>query len=460
MRARLARMVVIVAAITAVGHATALAADLGNDQWPQFRGPGCRGVAADDPRLPDRWSFSDGEPGRENIRWVRPIPGRGWSSPIVWGNRVWLTTAVAADELDEPKRGLYFGGNRPEAPNTTLHWFVICLDATTGEIVWEREVASGKAPEAIHLKNSFASETPVTDGKRVWACFGNVGLFCLDAATGEIVWKQDFEPRFTRLGWGPAASPALHDGRIYVVRDSEDDSTLTASDATTGETIWEVNRDEKSNWSSPFIWRNRLRTEIVTPGSGMTRAYDLDGKLLYEFGGGSMITIATPYAVDDLLYVSSGYVMGRRKPLWAIRPGGAGDVSLGEGETSNDAIAWSRPDIAPYNPSSLVCDGLLYVLSDRGILSCFDAKTGEEVYVRQRLPEGRAFTASPWAFNGRVFCANEYGETFVVKAGRDFELLHVNRLTEDDMIMASPAIAGGRVFLRTGRGLFCITKAE
>jgi len=438
----------------------AAAAEPSASNWPQFRGPGCRGIAPDDPRLPDRWTLTEGEPGYENIRWFKPLPGRGWSSPIVWGNRAWLTTAVAADELDAPRRGLYFGGNRTETPDTHMRWLVLCLDTTTGEIVWEQEVATGKAPEAIHLKNSYASETPVTDGKHVWACFGNVGLFCLDAATGETVWKRDFEPRVTRFGWGPAASPALHDGRLYVVRDSEETSTLTAFDSATGETVWEVERDEKSNWSSPFVWQNRLRTEIITPGSGLSRAYDLEGKLLYEFGGASTITIATPYAVDDLLYVSSGYVIGRQKPLWAIRPGAAGDITLGEDETSNDAVAWSRPDIAPYNPTSLVYEGLLYVLTDRGIVSCFDAMTGAEVYDRQRLPEGRAFTASPWAVNDRIFCGNEYGETFVVRAGREFEILHVNRLTEDDMIMASPAIAGGRLLLRTSRGLFCIARPE
>ena len=438
----------------------AAAAEPGADQWPQFRGPGCRGVGTDNPRLPDRWSLTDGEPGRENLSWVREIPGRGWSSPIVWGDRVWLTTAVAEDELDTPRRGLYFGGNRSAAPETTIRWLVLCLDAASGDPIWEREVAAARAPEAIHLKNSFASETPVTDGKRVWACFGNVGLFCLDAATGEVVWKREFEPRFTRFGWGPAASPALHDGRVYVVRDTEEASTLIAFDATDGRELWQVDRDEKSNWSSPFVWANDKRTEIITPGSGMNRAYGLDGSLLYEFGGGSLITIATPYAADGLLFVSSGYVLGRRKPLWAIRPGGSGDITLGDGETASAAIAWSRPDAAPYNPTTLVHKGLLYVLSDRGILTCFEAASGAEVYGRQRLPEARACTASPWAMNDRIFCSNEYGDTFVVRAGREFELLHVNRLTEDDMIMASPAIAGGRLFLRTARGLYCLSRPE
>ena len=450
----LAHSLLLLAALAATAPAH------GADPWPQFRGPGGRGVGPADPRLPDRWSLAEGTPGRENVRWFRAIPGRGWSSPIVQGERVFLTTAVAADELDAPRRGLYFGGNRPAAPATTLRWLVLCLDAATGEPVWEREVAAGPAPEAIHLKNSFASETPVTDGRRVWACFGNVGLFCLDAATGELIWQRRFEPRFTRFGWGPAASPALHEGRLYVVRDSEEGSTLTAFDAATGQTAWEVARDEKSNWSSPFVWANSLRTEIITPGSGLTRAYDLDGRLLYEFSGGSLITIATPYAADDRLFVSSGYTMGRRKPLWAIRPGGAGDITLPEGETAGGAIAWSRPDIAPYNPSTLVHEGLLYVLSDKGIVSCFEAASGAEVYLRQRLPEGRAFTASPWASGERIFCANEYGDTFVLRAGREFEILHVNSLTDDDMIMASPAMAGGRLFLRSARGLYCLTRPE
>jgi outer membrane protein assembly factor BamB len=428
--------------------------------WPQFRGPGCRGVAANDERLADRWSLDDDGPGRENVQWFAEVPGRGWSCPIAWADRIYVTTAVAADELESPKPGLYFGGNRPTPPETTIRWLVLCLHASTGERVWEREVAAGPAPSGIHRKNSFASETPVTDGRRVWACFGNVGLFCLDATTGDVIWEQRLDPLFTRFGWGPAASPALHDGRLYLVRDSEEGSVLTAYDAETGAQCWEVSRDEGSNWSSPYVWVNDLRTEIVTPGSGKTRAYDLDGQLLYELEGASSITIATPYEAGGLLYVSSGYVLSPRKPLWAVRPGGHGNITLAEGQTANESIAWSQPDIAPYNPTTLVYEGLLYVLGDRGMLACYDASTGEEIYSRKRLPEGQAFTASPWAYNGLIFCANEYGETFVVRAGREFQLLHVNRLGEDDMIMASPAIADGRLLLRSSRGLYGIRRPD
>jgi len=425
-------------------------------RWPQFRGPASRGVVADDPRLPDAWDAASGS----NIAWFREVPGRGWSSPIVWDGTVYLTTAIAADELEPPRRGLYFGGARNAAPDTSLRWIVLAIDAATGAVRWEREVASGPAPEAVHLKNSFASETPATDGRRVYACFGNVGLFALDAASGEIVWERRFAPLVTKFGWGPAASPVLHGDRVFVVRDSEESSSLTAYDAATGREAWRVDREERSNWSTPFVWEHDARTEIVTPGSGMTRSYDLDGNLLYEFGGGSIVTIATPYAAEGLLFVSSGYTMGRRRPFWAVRPGASGDVTLAEGATTNDAIAWSRPDIAPYNPSTLVVDGLLYVLADRGLLSCYEAATGAEVYERQRLPEGRAFTASPWAYNGLIFCGSEYGETFVIRSGREFEILRRNVLMPDEMIMASPAIADGRLFLRSDRGLYCITRRD
>jgi outer membrane protein assembly factor BamB len=418
-------------------------------EWPGFRGPGARGVAADDPRLPTRWSDT------ENVCWKAEIEGRGWSSPIVWGDRVFLTSAVTTDPLDDPRKGLYFGGNREEPPETEIRWLVTCLDARTGMTRWETQVARGRPPGPIHLKNSYASETPVTDGSRVYAAFGNVGIFCLDM-DGNRVWESRRLPREMRTGWGPASSPVLHAGRLYIVNDNEEDSSVSALDARTGAEIWRVARDEKSNWSTPFVWENGLRTELVTPGTGKTRAYDLGGRLLYELGGASAITIATPYAAHGLLYVSSGFVLDRSRPIWAIRAGATGDITLRDNETESPAIAWSRGDAAPYNPGTLVYGDELYVLADRGLMACYDARTGTQHYRKERLPEGRAFTASPWAFNGMVFCANEYGETFVIRAGPRFELLHRNLLADDDMIMASPAIADGRLFLRTDRRLYCL----
>jgi len=261
-----------------------------------------------------------------------------------------------------------------------------------------------------------------------------------------------------RFGWGAAASPVLHKDRLYLVNDNDEASYLVALDKVTGKEIWRTERDEKSNWATPYVWENKLRTEIIAPGTGKVRSYDLEGKLLYEFGGCSSITIATPYAKFGLLYVSSGYILNRQRPLFAILPGAQGDISLSKTESSNQYIAWCQKQAAPYNPSTLVYGDLLYVLHDRGFLACYDAKTGKEVYGKQRLPRGRAFTASPWAAGGKIFCVNEYGVTFVVQAGREFKLLHTNALADGDMCMATPAMAGDRLILRTATTLYCFKK--
>jgi outer membrane protein assembly factor BamB len=426
--------------------ATAVHADA---NWTQFRGPGARGVGEGD-GLPDRWSAT------ENVAWKTDIPGRGWSSPIVWGNRVFLTTVVNLGESEEPKKGLYFGGDRLDAPDSVHQWKVLCLDLDSGRVLWQRQVHEGKPPSSIHIKNSFASETPVTDGDRVYVYFGNLGLFCFDM-DGNPVWTKEIGPHKTRYGWGTAASPALYKDRLYIVNDNEEDSYLLALDKHTRREIWRTARDEKSNWSTPYIWENEGRTEIVTPGSGKVRSYDLDGNLLWSLEGMSVITIATPYAYDGLLYITSGYIGDRKhRPIYAIRPGAEGDISLAEGETANASIAWCRPMAAPYNPSTLIYDGRLYVLLDRGPLTCFNPKDGEIVYEDKRLPKGSGFTTSPWAYGGKIFCLNEDGVTFVLKAGDTFEILHTNQLAEDDMGMATPAIAGDRLLIRTAARLYCI----
>jgi outer membrane protein assembly factor BamB len=416
--------------------------------WPQFRGPGSKGIATGD-GLPDRWSAT------ENVAWKSDLPGRGWSSPIVWGNRVVLTTVVNSGMSEEPKKGLYFGGNRPTPPDSIHQWKVMCLDLETGRIIWERQVHEGQPQSAIHLKNSFASETPVTDGKHIFCYFGNVGMFCFDME-GNEVWRKKFEPRQTRFGWGTSSSPVLHGDRLYVVNDNDEDSYLLALERQSGREAWRVSRDEKSNWSTPFIWQNERRIEIVTPGTGNVRSYDLDGNLLWSLAGMSSITIATPYEHKGLLYLSSGYVQDALRPIYAIRPGAAGDISLAEDQTSNEWIAWCQRKAAPYNPSTMTYDDRLFVLYDRGLLACLNTRSGDSVYEPQRLPNGRAFTSSPWAYDGKVFCLNEDGETFVVKAGDKFELLHTNPLAEDDMCMATPAIAGDRLLIRTSARVYCI----
>jgi outer membrane protein assembly factor BamB len=416
--------------------------------WPQFRGPGARGVA-EDAAPPDTWSDSN------YVAWLRDIPGRGWSSPVVWDGRAFLTTAVSAGSVEEARKGLYFGGDRAAPPDDEHVWLVLCLDLDSGEVLWEREVHRGVPQWPLHIKNSYASETPVTDGERVYAYFGNVGMFCFDL-DGNPQWERRWPVYRTRLNWGTAASPVLHGNRLYVVNDNEEQSYLEALDKATGDTVWRVERAEKSNWATPFVWENEQRTEIITPGTGKTRAYDLEGNLLYEFGGSSSITIATPYTAHGLLYVSSGYILDERKPLWAIRPGASGDISLAADATSSDSIAWCGKMAAPYNPTTIVYGDLLYVLLDRGFLACYDARTGRVVYEPQRLGRGSAYTVSPWAYDGRIFCMSEYGETCVVRAGSEFEVLHTNSLATDDMCMATPAIAGNRLLIRTDSRLYCI----
>ncbi len=421
---------------------------LGQTEWPQFRGAGSLGVATDSP-IPEHWSAT------ENVLWKTDIAGRGWSSPVVWGNRIFLTTVINTGEQEEAKKGLYFGGERSKPSESVHQWKTLCMDLGSGTILWERQVYEGVPETPIHIKSSYASETAVTDGQRVYFCFGSVGIYCFDFA-GNAIWQRPLPRLPTRFGWGAAASPALHGGRLYYCNDNDKESTLMCLDAKTGDLIWDVPREEKSNWSTPFVWQNNLRTEIITPGSKQVRSYDLDGQVLWSLSGMSTITIATPYSVGGLLYISSGYVMDPRKPILAIRPGASGDITLAEGETSSEYIAWSQPKAAPYNPSTLVHDGRLYVLYDRGIVSCYNAATGEEIYRMKRLQDGRAFTSSPWAVGDRIYCLNEDGVTFVVKAGDEFELLHTNSLQEDDMGMATPAIVQGKLLLRTASRLYCI----
>ena len=416
--------------------------------WPQFRGPSAAGVSTN-ANLPDQWSAT------ENIEWTTALPGRSWSSPIVWGNRIFLTAVVNLGESEPPKKGLYFGGDRPEPPKAEHQWMVFGLDLETGEIEWQKTVHQGTPDTSIHLKSSYGAETPVTDGERVYALFGNVGVFAF-TLDGVEVWSKRIPPRKIRHGWGTAASPVLHGGRLFIVNDNDEQAELFALDATTGRELWRIERDEASNWATPFIWEHAARTELVTPGSRAVRSYSLEGDLLWSLRGMSGIAIPTPVAGDGLLFISSGYVGDKLRPLYAVRPGASGDITLAPGETDNAYIAWSNPVGGPYNPSPLHYDGRLYVLYDRGLVSCYDARTGKLLFDRERLPKGFAFTASPWAAGGRIFCLNEDGVCYVLRAGDAFELLHTNQLTDDDMCMATPALAGDRLLIRTSARLYCV----
>ena len=418
----------------------------GQANWPQFRGP--RAGVVEDKVLPDTWSTT------EHVAWSVEIPGRGWSSPIIWGDRVFVTTAVAEGDAEMPKKGLYLGGNR-DTPSDKMHrWKVCCIDWNSGKVLWEAVAHKGVPKYALHIKNTYASETPVTDGERVYAYFGNVGLFCYDF-NGNPVWSKKWDAVKTRYNWGTAASPVLYQDRLYIINDNDQQSFLAALDAKTGEQVWQVDREEKTNWATPYIWENGQRTELITSGTGKVRSYDLNGKSLWELKGTTSIAIPTPFAAEGLLYVTGGYVGDSVRPLYAIRPGASGDISLKEDQSGNEFIAWCQKKAGPYNPTPIACQGYVYILYDRGLLSCYEAKTGKEVYSGVRIAAGASvFTASPWANNGRLFCLSEDGDTFVIQAGPEFKLLQCNKLQE--MCMATPAAVRGSLLIRTLSKLYRI----
>ena len=425
-----------------------LGAGRASANWPQFRGPGATGVPSDESGLPEAWSAT------ENVAWKAEIGGSGWSSPIVWGDRVFLTSAHAASMQGEPQGGFYQGAVESPKPDDEHLWLAHCLDLDSGQEEWRTELHRAAPRVGRHRKNSYASETAVTDGEHLFAHVGDLGTWCLDYG-GSIVWSKAWEPVRTRWGYGTASSPALHGGRLYINNDSEDQSYLLALDKRTGREIWRVERDEGTGWSTPFIWQNGERTEIVTMGRERLRSYDTDGTLLWELRRLSTLAIPTPFAAGGLLYVTSGYMSSEDRPIYAIKPGATGDITLPQGVTSNEFIVWSIPQGGPYHPSGLVYEGYYYTLFDRGFLTCHDARTGEELYGKQRISRDSVnFTASPWAYNGKVFCLDEGGTTFVIDAGKDFKLLATNELGE--MCMATPAIVDGGLLIRTHLNLYKI----
>jgi outer membrane protein assembly factor BamB len=442
------------------------------DTWPGFRGHGMSGVALS-AALPERWT------GTENVAWSVEVPGYGWSSPIVWGDTVFVTSAISK-AFKKPTPGLY--GNeyiaemqaqglsmdeiikRAQARDNELpdesdevRYMVYALDARTGTIKWEREAAKALPFGGRHRKNTYASETPFTDGERLYVSFGqNVGMFCY-ALDGTLLWKRQWEPKPIYLDFGTATSPAVHAGRVYLLQDNEAEPALVALDVKTGDEIWRTLRPAtqgiKSSWMTPFVWTHAQRTEIVTTGQGMVLAYGLDGKELWRVTRMSMPT-ASPLAYDGLLYVGTGSQGDANRPFHAIRPGASGDITLKDGETANEFIAWSQPRVSGYTPSPLVHQGRAYLVHDTGILSVLDAKTGKILYRARVGGGGHTFSASPVAAGNRIYFLTEEGVTFVLDSADEYREIAVNDL--DEMSLATPAIAGGALYLRTESKLYKI----
>jgi outer membrane protein assembly factor BamB len=422
----------VLAAALALATAPALSQD-----WPQFRGAGSDNVAGA-VGLPSEWG------AEKNLAWKIRIPGQGWSSPVIAGDRVFVTTAVEEEAPEKVERRLKGGLYR---------WEVHCLDLATGKTLWRRVAHEGAPRIATHQGNTYASETPVTDGRRVYAYFGMTGLFAYDME-GYLVWQKDLGAFPMQADWGTSSSPLLHDGTLFLQVDSEGDSFLVALDAETGKEIWRALRDEGSNWSSPVIWRNEKRTELVAAGRKV-RSYDpKTGERLWEMSLGGGRCSSSPAGDPERLYVGSEEREDGGGTLFAVRAGASGDITPREGETTSAGVVWSREKGAPAMASPLVHEGLVYALKRRtGIVTAYDAETGAEVY-KKRLEGAPGFWASPWVADGKVFCLDENGTTHVLRAGPEFEVLARNPL--DEQVRASPAVTPRGLVIRGAEHLFAV----
>lgn len=437
-----------------------IAAPVAAADWSQFRGTAGDGVAAD-ADLPTEWATD------RHVVWKVPLPGAGWSQPVDWGDRILVTTAES-DELRRPNlndwgpgegrpgllsllTGNTSGGNPPEA---NYRWKLLCLDADSGDLVWERVVREGRPTIPIHANNTYASETPITDGERVIAYFGMMGIWCYDLA-GNLLWEKDLEVHPTYFDWGTASSPVMFGDLVYIQCDNEEQSFLAALDKQTGHEVWRALRDERSNWATPYVWRNTLRTELVTAGGNHVRSYDPQtGELLWEMAGSGR-TATTPVGDKELLYVDSyDRLVGRNGTFAAIRPGASGEIELAAKQGDSEYVAWSTRLIGYRVASPLVYQGCLYLAEQQsGIVRCLDAKTGEEHY-RTRLPGVTGVTASPLAAGGNVYWFGQNGHTVVVAAGPELKVVATSDLNEMDW--ASPAVVGNQLLIRTIDHLYCI----
>jgi outer membrane protein assembly factor BamB len=420
--------------------------------WPSFRGPQASGVA-DGQRLPDRW---DGATGT-NILWKTPVPGLAHSSPIVWGDTVFVTTAISSLKNATFKPGLYGDGDASD--DRSVHkWVIYALDKRTGRVRWERVAREGPPRNKRHIKSTYASATPVTDGRVVVAWFGSEGVHAFDV-NGAPLWTVDIGRvdmgayDIPSYEWGPASSPIIWNGLVILQCDTQSDSFVLALSAETGETMWMTSRDELPSWGSPTVAETSAGPELVTNASNFVRGYDArTGRELWRLGGSSKITAPTPIFSNGLFVVASGRAPER--PIFAVRPGSRGDLTLGRNQTSSGAIAWSHTARGSYMPTPLAYRGLLYVLANNGVLDAYDLTTGREIY-RQRLPLiGSGYSASPVAADGKIYLSNEDGDMLVVRAGPTFEHIATNSIGE--LLMATPALSDGVVYVRGMSSLFAI----
>jgi outer membrane protein assembly factor BamB len=410
--------------------------------WPQFRGPNGNGVVASG-EIPVTWSEAN------SVRWKVSVPGRGWSSPVVWGDKVFITTAV----LKTP--GETAGSRRQDRISTSdlFSWEIYCLNRMDGSVLWKTIALEGHPRIPAHTGNTYASETPVTDGERLYVYFGMMGLFCYDL-DGSLVWKKDLGSFAMDTDWGTSTSPVIHDGMLYQQIDNEQESFLVALDAKTGGERWRVPRDERSNWSTPVVWRNSVRDELVVQGV-KTRSHDLkSGSVLWELDLRAGRNIISPLPVGDRLFVGNEK-KGGGGFLFAVKAGALGDITPEGDATSSSGVIWSTPNSGIEMSSPLVYQGYVYVLSRRnGLVYCYDANTGDAAYYRTPIGGAGEFWASPWGYDGKVFCLDASGTTHVLATGP--ELKRIEKNTLDDQFWATPAAAPGMLIMRGTKYVYAI----
>ena len=424
------------------------------ENWPQFRGHNASGIAAGQD-LPLNWDVKSGT----NILWKRPIPGLGHSSPVVWGDRVFVTTAVGEGKEAYLKVGRY--GESPDNPEDFVHHYkVYCLDRETGEIIWEKTAYSGKPKVDRHIKSSHANCTPATDGKHLLVFFGSQGLYCYDL-DGKLLWTKDLgyldAGAFDKpeIKWGFGSSPIIYEDKVIVLCDVNNQSFITALDLATGKDIWRTLRDETPTWGTPTVHRSEDRKQVIINGYKHIGSYEVDtGKAIWWMHGGGDIPCPTPVVSNGLVFITNAH--GRMRPIYAIKLEAEGDISLARDEKSNQYIPWFYPRRGSYQPTPLVLDDLLYVADNGGILTCYVAETGEEMYRNPIGGDISSYSASPVAADGKLYISDEYGNIHIVKAGPTYEHLAVNKM--DEICMASPAISGKTLFIRARRNLYAISK--
>jgi outer membrane protein assembly factor BamB len=443
----------VAAAIVGACVAGALLVAAAPVSWPGFRGPSASGVA-DGQRLPDTWDVKAGQ----NVAWKVAIPGLAHSSPIVWGDRLFVTTAISSRPDVTFKPGLYGEGTASE-DRTAQRWVVMAIDRRTGSVRWQRTAYEGVPREKRHIKATYANATPATDGRHVVAFFGSQGLYAFDME-GTPLWKKDLGVLNTgaydlpEYEWGTASSPVIYKNLVIVQCDTQNESFVLAADIATGRTVWKTVRQELPSWGTPTVYTPRRGTaELVTNASNYIRGYNPDtGAELWRLGGSSKITAPTPVFTDGFIIVASGRAPER--PIFAIRPGARGDISLHRDELANGSVAWSKTGRGSYMPTPIIYQDQVYVLSNQGLLDAYDLKTGQDVY-RQRLPHrGSGFSSSPVAADGRIYLSSEDGDMFVVRGGSEFKVIATNAMGEP--LMATPALAGGHMYVRGERHLFAI----